>query len=282
MTAPFPTPDPRAGRGDFPVLVRAPAIEQVPVLRRMQQTGKRAAPPAPLVKQESNPTGTLFVVGTPIGNLGDVSRRTIETLQACDEVACEDTRVTGKLLRHLEIRKPLFRYHDHNEPKAAEALLELLQSGKSIALVSDAGTPAISDPGFRIVRACHCHGIKVVPIPGPSSLLAALSASGLPSDRFEFIGFLAPKSAARKRFLTSILEVAHTVILFESCHRIEKLLREMRDLLPATRQICVAREVTKFYESIISGSLDEVIERVLSGSLKGEFVVIIAGCDYRP
>lgn len=227
-------------------------------------------------------SGTLFIVGTPIGNLEDITVRAIETLRACDEIACEDTRVTGKLLNHLGIRKPLFRYHDHNEKNATDPLLERLRSGKSVALVSDAGTPAISDPGFRIVRACHQCGIRVVPIPGPSSLLAALSASGLPSDRFEFVGFLPPKSAARQRFLNGILEVRHTLILFESCHRIEKLLREMEGILPPSRQICVGREITKFYETIVSGSLEGVTKRVLSGSLKGEFVVLIAGHGYEP
>ncbi len=223
------------------------------------------------------PRGTLHVVATPIGNLGDIGQRSRDVLSAADLIACEDTRVTGMLLKHLEINhRPLLSYRDENETSRATALLEQLHEGKSIALVSDAGTPAISDPGFRIVRACRREGIQVVPIPGACAAIAALSASGIPSDRFFFVGFLPPKSSARRRFLQEHLTFPSTIVLYESVHRIGKLMDEIVDILGTTRVVGVAREITKRFESSFTGQAGEVRDFVESSARKGEYVVLIA------
>ena len=226
---------------------------------------------------ETEQTGTLYVVATPIGNLGDASSRTKEMLGSVHRIACEDTRVTGSLLAHLDIPKPsLVSYREENEASRAEELLEDLRKGYDIALVADAGTPAVSDPGFRLVRACRKAQLPVVPIPGPNAAVVALSASGLPSDRFYFIGFLPPKSAGRKRFLKDHHSFPSTLIVYESVHRIEKFLNEIVEELGPDRIISVARELTKKFETSFTGSASTVRTQVQNRARKGEFVVLIA------
>ena len=222
----------------------------------------------------------LYLVATPIGNLGDLSQRALQVLRSCDLLACEDTRTSGKLLSHFSIRKDLVSYHEHNEKAKAYELADIIEDGKSVALISDAGTPTLSDPGFRVVRECRKRDLFVSPIPGPSAALAALSASGLPSDRFSYRGFLPAKSAARKRFFEEIRDAEQTHIVFESNHRILKFLDDFLEILGTDRVICVARELTKLHETIFSGPAGEVSEKVRSRSQKGEFVVVIAPADF--
>lgn len=217
--------------------------------------------------------GTLFVVATPIGNLGDITSRALEVLRKVDLIACEDTRQTVKLLNHFAIQKPLTSYHDFNEEKKAEELLRKLDSGTNVALVSDAGTPAISDPGYRIVRSCRERGIPVVTIPGPNAAIAALSASGLPSDEFLFLGFLPATKNARKQKLTAIANVASTLVFYEAPHRIEEVLADMQDVL-GDRDVCVSRELTKVHEEHLFGKLSDIRARIKA---LGEFVIVIAG-----
>lgn len=230
--------------------------------------------------EKGNNIGTLYVVGTPIGNLSDLAPRAIETFNSCDLIACEDTRVSARLLHHNEIRKPLFSYRDSNEIRAAEILLEKLLQGDSIALISDAGVPTISDPGFRITRLCHKHKVPIVPIPGPSAVITALSASGLPTDSFLFLGFLAPKKSARIKAFNEYFSFPHTLLFYESPYRIEKCLNDMLEVYGENRYICVAKELTKMHERIITGKLLEVKEEVLNRSMKGEFVIAVAPANY--
>ncbi|MDQ8203687.1 16S rRNA (cytidine(1402)-2'-O)-methyltransferase [Pelagicoccus sp. SDUM812003] len=224
--------------------------------------------------------GHLYVVATPIGNLADITERARSLLSQVDAVACEDTRTTGAMLTRMEIRRPLFSYHDHNEAKAAEAIVEKLQAGQSIALVSDAGTPGVSDPGFRVARACRKRGLPIVPVPGPSALITLLSVSGLPTDAFFFAGFLPPKSAARKRFFEEYREFKHTIALYESCHRIQKMVKELEETLGSERVVCIGRELTKRFETIRSGPIGSIREEMETASKKGEFVVLIAPKGY--
>lgn len=225
-------------------------------------------------------TPGLYIVATPIGNLGDISQRALDILNGCDLIACEDTRTSGKLLSHFSIKKSLLSYHEHNEKKQAVLLADKIEAGQSVALISDAGTPTLSDPGFRVVRECRNRGLLVSPIPGPSAALAALSASGLPSDRFCYRGFLPAKSAARKRFFESIQNADQTHIVFESNHRILKFLDNFLEVLGPNRVMCVARELTKLHETIFTGSAEEVSNNVRGRSQKGEFVVLIAPKDF--
>jgi 16S rRNA (cytidine1402-2'-O)-methyltransferase len=224
--------------------------------------------------------GHLYVVATPIGNLSDLTERARAILGAVDLVACEDTRTTGALFSRLGLRRELVAYHEHNETEAAERLVERLAAGASIALVSDAGTPGLSDPGFRLVRACRRRGLPVVPVPGPSALLAVLSASGLPTNGFLFVGFLPPKSAARLAFFGQHRDFHYTLALYESCHRIEKAVAEIVATLGGQRVLCVAREVTKLFETFHVGPAAEVQARLAQSSLKGEFVLLIAPADF--
>ena len=224
--------------------------------------------------------GHLYVVATPIGNLADLTDRARAILGGVDLVACEDTRTTGGLLTRLGLRKDLTAYHEHNETEAAERLADLVAAGKSVAVVSDAGTPALSDPGFRVVRACRRRGLPVVPVPGASALTAVLSASGLPSNGFLYVGFLPPKSAARIAFLEKHRDFAYTLALFESCHRIDKAVDEIVATLGPARVICVAKEVTKLHETFFVGPAVEVQARLAKASLKGEFVLLIAPADF--
>ena len=224
--------------------------------------------------------GHLYVVATPIGNVADLTERARALLGKVDLVACEDTRTTGALLNRICRRRPLVAYHEHNEAEAAERLAGELAAGRSIALVSDAGTPGLSDPGFRLVRACRRLGRPVVPVPGPSALTAALSASGLPTNGFLFAGFLPPRSAARVAFFEKYREFAYTLVLYESCHRIDKALTDLAATLGPDRVICLAKEVTKLHESFWTGRVAAVGNTFARASRKGEFVLMVAPGSY--
>jgi len=220
--------------------------------------------------------GTLYVVATPIGNLEDITIRAINVLKNADIVACEDTRRTKKLLSHLNIRgKNLLSYHEHNEEKQAQKLISLLKEGHSIALVSDAGTPCISDPGYRLVNLARKENIPVIPIPGPSALISALSASGFPTDRFFFGGFLPRKEKALKEELDKAFRRPFTSVYYESPHRVEKTLRLIADKFPS-REIGIYREITKLNEEFLKGKADNILSELLSqDKLRGEFVILI-------
>lgn len=220
--------------------------------------------------------GHLYVVATPIGNLADLTDRARAILGAVDLVACEDTRTTGALLTRLGLHRPLTPYHEHNETEVADHLAEQVAAGKSIAIVSDAGTPALSDPGFRVVRACRRRGLPVIPVPGASALTAVLSASGLPSNGFLYIGFLPPKTSARTTFFTKYRDFEYTLALFESCHRIDKAVDDIVATLGPARVICVAKEVTKLHEAFFVGTASDVRARLAKASIRGEFVLLIA------
>lgn len=220
--------------------------------------------------------GHLYVVATPIGNLADLTDRARAILGAVDLIACEDTRTTGAMLARLGIRRELVAYHEHNEIEAAERLVAMLAQGRSIAVVTDAGTPGLSDPGFRVVRACRSRGMPVVPVPGANALITVLSASGLPTNAFLFAGFLPPRSAARIAFLEQYREFPYTLAFYESCHRIDKFVDEIVATLGAERVLCVAKEVTKLHETFFVGAAASVRARLSGASLKGEFVVIVA------
>lgn len=222
--------------------------------------------------------GILTLVATPIGNLSDITSRSFEALETATIIACEDTRVAGKLLSKLGIKSHgrLIAYHDKNETQLADSIADHIENGEKVVLIADAGTPAISDPGFRLVRACRKRKLHVTTTPGASAAITALSISGLPSDQFLFAGFIAPKSAARKRFFESNKTQDYTIILYESCHRIEKFLNDLIETLGPKRCICVCRELTKLHETVLTGPAEEVREQVLNRSQKGEFVICIA------
>ncbi|HVU18961.1 MAG TPA: 16S rRNA (cytidine(1402)-2'-O)-methyltransferase [Candidatus Didemnitutus sp.] len=224
--------------------------------------------------------GHLYLVATPIGNLADLTDRARGILGSVSVVACEDTRTSGALLTRLGLRRELIAYHEHNETEAAERLVALIESGQSVAVITDAGTPGLSDPGFRVARACRRRGLPVVPVPGACALVSVISASGLPSNGFFFAGFLAPKSAARISFLTEFRDFRYTLALYESCHRIDKLADEIVTVLGPDRVICIAREVTKLHETFLVGRAEDVRTRLLASSRKGEFVVLIAPAGY--
>lgn len=224
--------------------------------------------------------GHLYVVATPIGNLSDLTDRARAILASADLVACEDTRTTGMLLGRLGLKKELLPYHEHNELEAGERLAELVAAGKSIAIVSDAGTPGLSDPGFRVVRACRRRSLPVVPVPGPVAFAAVLSASGLPSNGVLFAGFLPPKTSARCTFYERHRDFPYTVALYESCHRIQKAMDDVVATLGEARVVCVAKEVTKLHESFWVGTASDVRERISKASLKGEFTLLIAPADF--
>jgi 16S rRNA (cytidine1402-2'-O)-methyltransferase len=221
--------------------------------------------------------GSLYLVATPIGNLEDITLRALRVLrEEVSLIACEDTRQTQKLLRHFEIHQPLVSYHEHNEIRRSAEILAALERGESVALVSDAGTPLISDPGYRVVTEAIEHGIPVVPIPGASALLAALTASGLPVHDFRFIGFLPPKALARRKMLESLVHEKSIVVAYESPHRILETLADMREAL-ANASVVIAREVTKVHEEFLRGSAAGVREILEArGTVKGEITVLIA------
>ncbi|MEZ5582432.1 MAG: 16S rRNA (cytidine(1402)-2'-O)-methyltransferase [Candidatus Competibacteraceae bacterium] len=223
--------------------------------------------------------GVLYVVATPIGNLGDISARALQVLREVAWIAAEDTRHSKRLLHHFGIHTPLVSLHDHNEQARIPQLLADLQAGKAIALIADAGTPLISDPGFPLLRQIRVQGLKATPIPGPSSLTAALSVAGLPTDRFAFEGFLPAKPQARRNYLSTLLREPRTLVFFESSHRIQATLTDMRAVFGTKRQAVLARELTKQFEQVHHGTLDILCDW-LDGDThrcRGEFVIVMEG-----
>lgn len=224
--------------------------------------------------------GALYIVATPIGNLGDISARAIETLASVDRIAAEDTRHSQRLLKHLGITKPLLALHEHNEREQASVLLEPLHRGATLALISDAGTPLISDPGYSLVRLAHQQGIRVVPIPGPCAAIAALSASGLPNARFIFEGFLPAKSSARRQRLEDLVSERRTLIFFEAPHRILETLADLQSIFGERREAALAREISKTFETIRVDALSQLYAWVQADpqQQRGEIVLLVSGC----
>lgn len=221
---------------------------------------------------------TLYLVATPIGNLEDITLRALRTLGECDVVAAEDTRRTGQLLKHFGIRKPLLSYFQFNEARRSGEIIARLQRGEKVALVTDAGSPGISDPGQRVVQAALTAGLRVEAVPGACALVAALTASGLPTDEFHFIGFLPHKSGQRRRRLEELKAFAGTLVLYESPYRVEKLLGELVELFP-DRPVVLARELTKKFEEFLRGTPAELLATVQKRALKGEFVVLVGSAN---
>ncbi len=228
-------------------------------------------------------TGKLFIVSTPIGNLEDITYRAVETLKNVDLILAEDTRHSAKLISHFQISKKLIAFHDHNEKSQYMKIIEKLKDGLNIALISDAGTPLINDPGFNLVRSAKQENINVVPIPGASSPIAALSASGLPADSFTFLGFVPTKDSDRINFLEKLKYSSGTSIFFESPSRILKTTRLIKEIYGSKRNVCLAKEISKIHETIITGDIDEIIHYLEESSdhQKGEFVVLVGGLNYK-
>jgi 16S rRNA (cytidine1402-2'-O)-methyltransferase len=220
--------------------------------------------------------GILYIVPTPIGNLEDITIRALRILKEVDLVLAEDTRQTVKLFQHFQIQKPLQSYHQHNEHKVFHNLVSELKSGKQIALVSDAGTPGISDPGFLIIRECVKEGITVDCLPGATAFVPALVKSGLPCDSFCFEGFL-PEKKGRQTMLKKLAKEERTVVFYESPHRILKTIAQLIEFFGADRQASISRELTKIFEETVNGSLQQILEHFTNGTIKGEFVIVIAG-----
>ena len=229
----------------------------------------------------SNEAGVLYVVATPIGNAGDLSPRAREVLAGVDAVAAEDTRRAGRLLRSLGLHLPLVSCHEHNEQARVPGLVQRLQSGESLALVSDAGTPLVSDPGYRLVRAVRQAGLRVSPVPGPSAALAALSVAGLPSDRFAFEGFLPARGAARRTALEALADETRTLIFFEAGRRVAEALADLATAFGGQREACLARELTKDFETVRSGTLAELRDWVAADphQQRGEIVLLVRGAE---
>jgi 16S rRNA (cytidine1402-2'-O)-methyltransferase len=225
-------------------------------------------------------SGCLFLVATPIGNLGDLSRRATESISQCDLIACEDTRVSNKLLNYLQITKPLVSYREENEKTKCVEIAEQIESGQNIVLISDAGYPCISDPGFRLVRECHRRNLKVIPVPGPNAALTALAASGLPTHQFIYLGFLPKKTAQIRKIFLTWFNFEGSIIVYESKYKIEKTLNTLMEVYGEDRYICLARELTKAHESIITGSVKEVVQKQSKASGKGEFTLVIGPSGY--
>jgi 16S rRNA (cytidine1402-2'-O)-methyltransferase len=223
--------------------------------------------------------GTLYVVGTPIGNLEDMTFRAVRILQSVDAIAAEDTRHTGRLLQHFQIKTPQLSYHEHNRNQRLPELLSQLSEGKAIALVTDAGIPGISDPGYELVNACIEAGVQVVPVPGASASLTALSAAGLPTDRFVFEGFLPASGKDRQQRLESLPSEPRTLIFYESPHRLRVTLQDLADSLGKDRRIVLARELTKLYEEFWRGTIEEAIAHYTQQEPKGEFTLVVAGAQ---
>jgi 16S rRNA (cytidine1402-2'-O)-methyltransferase len=226
--------------------------------------------------------GVLYVVGTPIGNLEDMTFRAVRILQTVDVIAAEDTRHTGKLLQHFQITTSQISCHQHNIQSRLPVLLERLRAGQQLALVTDAGMPGISDPGFELIYACVAAGILVVPIPGPTAAITALSASGLPTDRFCFEGFLPVKGAERRERLAALQPEIRTMILYEAPHRLRQTLQDLAEALGVDRSIVVSRELTKRYETFWRGSLEAAIAHFATEDPRGEFTLVIAGAIIAP
>ncbi|HET9836994.1 MAG TPA: 16S rRNA (cytidine(1402)-2'-O)-methyltransferase [Candidatus Angelobacter sp.] len=224
---------------------------------------------------EQRNSGTLYVVATPIGNLEDMTYRAVRVLREADLIACEDTRHTAKLLAHYGIEKPTVSYHEHNEAARAEELVDKLEQGLSVAQVSDAGMPGISDPGYRVIRLAIERGIRVVPVPGASAVIAALAASGLPTDSFKFSGFLPARSGERRTMLESLREAQQTTVVYEAPHRVVEALRDLVEILGAERPVVLARELTKVHEEFVRGSAAEVLSALQQREVKGEITLLI-------
>ncbi|HYE31450.1 MAG TPA: 16S rRNA (cytidine(1402)-2'-O)-methyltransferase [Methylomirabilota bacterium] len=224
--------------------------------------------------------GTLYLVATPIGNLEDITLRALRTLKECDVIAAEDTRHTGNLLRHFDISRPLISYFKFNEARRSEEIIERLRGGQKVVLVTDAGTPGISDPGERVVRAALEAGCRVEAVPGPCAFVGALTASGLPTAEFHFVGFLGHKTSERKRELTRLSSLDATLVFYESPYRVVKLLEELKEILP-NRQVVLARELTKKFEEYLRGSAAELLERFKDRQPKGEFVALVSPPEKR-
>ncbi len=224
----------------------------------------------------SNQGGRIVLIPTPIGNLGDITVRALELLKAADIIACEDTRTTGRLMQHFGLKKQLVSYHEFNERSRADSLMERAKAGELIAVVSDAGSPGISDPAYRIVRAAIDNDVSIEALPGPTALIPALTASGLPTDRFFYEGFLSNKGGTRRNRLAELSSFAHTLVFYESPHRIKKTLADMLSEL-GDRQAAMAREISKKFETYYRGNISEIIEQLGEGSVKGEIVLVIAG-----
>lgn len=222
--------------------------------------------------------GILYIVATPIGNLEDITLRAIRTLREADVIAAEDTRHTQVLLKHFAINTPLTSFHEHNERAKTAQLVTRLERGESIALVSDAGTPAISDPGYRLVVAAIGAGIRVIPIAGPSALIAALSAAGLPTDGFDFRGFLPARKQERRSKLQELRDGRYTMVFYETPHRLQESLDDVREIL-GDRRMVLAREVTKLHEEFLRGRISEVIGEVSRREIRGEMTLVIEGCS---
>ncbi len=224
-------------------------------------------------------SGILYVVATPIGNLDDMVPRAVETLQTVNVIAAEDTRHSARLMAHFQISTPMVAYHDHSDERQTQGLVERLQRGESVALISDAGTPLVSDPGYRLVRAVREAGVRIVPIPGACAMIAALSAVGLPSDRFAFEGFLPAKKGTRQNSLQALKDETRTLIFYEAPHRIADTLQDMAEVFGPERELAIARELTKTFETICKGSAKELAEWVASDSnqQRGEIVLIARG-----
>jgi 16S rRNA (cytidine1402-2'-O)-methyltransferase len=222
--------------------------------------------------------GTLHVVATPLGHLDDLSPRARETLGASALIACEDTRRTAKLLSHCGIERPMIAVHKFSERERLDEVLAVLHRGEDVALVSDGGTPGVSDPGALLVAAAHDAGVRVSPVPGPSAVAAILSVSGLPGDRFVFEGFLPPRAGERRNRLRALADETRTVVIYEAPHRLEASLQDISAIL-GTRAIVLGRELTKVYETVLRGSASEILARLGSGGVKGEIVMAVAGYD---
>jgi 16S rRNA (cytidine1402-2'-O)-methyltransferase len=229
---------------------------------------------------DSNRTGTLTIVATPIGNLSDMVPRAVQTLQSASVIACEDTRHSKKLLDYFSIDKPCVAYHDHGDRKMLDKLLKRLADGEDIALISDAGTPLISDPGYRLVAEARSRGFAVLPIPGACAAIAALSVSGLPTDKFYFGGFLPAKSSQRKTAISALKTAGETMIFYEAPHRIADTIKDMMEIFGDHRQAFVGREISKAFETYLQGNLAEIHYQVLADSnqQRGEIVLVVTGC----
>lgn len=230
---------------------------------------------------EAGGKGVLYVVATPIGNLEDMTYRAVRVLKEAGLIACEDTRQTRKLLDHYGIETPVVSYHEHNESRRAEDLVARLREGTSIAQVSDAGMPGISDPGYRVVKLAIEHGIPVIPVPGSSALTAALAAGGLPTDSFLFLGFLPAKSGQRRTALEALRDAQHTVVAYESPHRIMDSLADIAKILGPDRRVVLARELTKIHEEFLRGVVGEILAGLAGRELKGEITLLIAKAEHR-